>query len=863
MKYYNYSVKEMLASYFGDNIVFEMRKPHKSVFKDGEDKNLLPLFWQYADKESVGLFLEEYYLLDTIIEDDYIAYIVQFGDMQIALLMFMVTEGQPYFRIDINYAKQIVSIWESRGYSAFILRACIGVEYYGAKQDRDFHFVTHSSPGRNMALYEIRNVNNEDILVFSMHPCWEYYYRKLIFLSGTFNRQEYECVFEADVVITEGKDKEKKTISSGIDEVISLLHEAPINMSYIEFENTKTYFCILASGSKELVISVNRRNLICEINIGKSAEIQIFDHANNSYGSLLDAIPELLRVSKLDAIKMHGYTLQLEYSNGAVRNYYLKCFEEKEIPQQCEIDNYVFTEEGFFSAEADSYGNISFKNGFSIPRHHLYYRSYRQVAIDYDDTVVYQKNGITIQSLYRLPLKEFKNHFSIRQYRGWPEECFGPNMPWTDSTGRRTSDIALLSVYTGYYHTGVHQVCVEPTGKYGYLNEDGTWLVPPIYDTADEFTSGFAKATRKIDGVDTTVLITDTGVEKTFPFDFDVESFTYGLCPFNTKVWEGLRPDPGYYYDYYDVKPGKWGFVNLEGEVVVEPKYVYAVGFWNGGGEHSVVARFVDGKLRWGVIDQTGKEVIPCIYPEAYCRWGEAVAFKKEENGLYGLMDFDGIVIVEPKFEYIEGYDPKHKLVTAGDSEDDLGVYSVELGRMITPTEFDCIDYGDRMISCEIRYTSKKRYYDYDGNELSFNDFDSVFEDKGLLKVWKDGKLGVIDWDGNILVPFILESGLDFHLDYYHKGYYITGSRKLKGLSKTDGTVILPEIYTDIYLHGELVIASLRTSANWCIRDTLFTLDGVLLMEGPYRRMHLGDDNILDVETPQGKQYYKILGSQK
>jgi hypothetical protein len=34
-------------------------------------------------------------------------------------------------------------------------------------------------------------------------------------------------------------------------------------------------------------------------------------------------------------------------------------------------------------------------------------------------------------------------------------------------------------------------------------------------------------------------------------------------------------------------------------------------------------------------------------------------------------------------------------------------------------------------------------------------------------------------------------------------------------------------------------------------------------MEGPYRRMHLGDDSILDVETPQGKQYYKILGSQK
>ncbi len=858
MKYYNYSVKQMLASYFGDNTVFELRKPHESVFKNEEDKNLLPLLWQYADEQAVGLCLEEHFLLDTIIEDDYIAYIVQFGDKRMAYLMFMVTEDEPYFHIDINYAKQIVSIWESKGYSPYILRACIGVDYYGAKKDRGFHLVTHSSPGRSTALYEIRHVNDEDILVFSMHPCWEYYYRKLIFLSGTCNRQEYECVFEPDVEITEGNEKEKKALSAGIDAVMALLHEAPVNINYTEFEGTKTYSCTLVSGSRELIITVNRRNLICEINVGKSTRLQIVDRANNSYGSLLDAIPELLRVSKLDAIKMHGYTLQLEYSNGAVRNYYLKCFEEKEIPQQCEIDNYVFTEEGFLSAEADSYGNISFKNGFSIPRHYLYYRSYRQVAIDYDDSVVCQKNGITIQSLYRLPLKEFKGHFTVRQYRGWPEECFGPNMPWTDSIGNRTSDIALFSVDTGDYHIGAPKVCVEPTGKYGFLNEDGTWLAPPVYDTADEFSAGCAKATRKIDGVDTTVLITETGIEKPFPFDFDVKSFTGDLCPFNAEAWDGPRPDPGYYYDYEDAKPGKWGFVNAEGKVVVEPKYVYAIGFWNGGGEHSVVARFVDGKLRWGVIDQTGKEVIPCIYPEAYCRWGEAVAFQKEENGLYGLLDFDGNVIVEPKFDYIEAYDPKHRLVTAGESEDDLGVYSVELGRMITPTEYDCIDYGDRMISCEIKYTCKEKYYDYDGNELPFSDYDSVFEDKGLLKVWKDGKLGVIDWDGNILVPFILENGVDFHLDYYHKGYYITGSRKLKGLSRTDGTVILPEIYTDIYLRGDLVIASLRTSTNWCIKDTLFTIDGVLLMEGPYRRMHIGDDGMLDVETPQGKRYYKI-----
>ncbi|MBQ7647413.1 MAG: WG repeat-containing protein, partial [Clostridia bacterium] len=545
MKYYNYSVKNVLESYFGNNTVFEMRKPHEFSFSNEEEKDLLPLLWRYADEQAAGHFLWEHYLLDTIPEDDYIAYIVQFGDKKIAYLLFMVTEDEPYFHIDINYAKQIVSAWESKGYSSYILRVCIGVEHYRENKDRAFHFVTHSRPGHDAAIYEIRKVNDADILVFSTLSCWEYYYQKLIFLSETCDRREYECLFEPDVKITKGEENSIKTISAGIDEVMALLHKARVCVSYTEFEDTETYSCTLISAGKELGVSVNDRNLICEVNVGKSVNPQIIDRSNNSYGSMLAAVPQLISVSKPDPVKMHGYALQLEYSNGAVRNYYLKCFEEKEIPRKCKIDNFVFTMEDFLSAESDSYGNITFKNGYSIPGHHLYYRSYRQASIVYDDTVVCKKNGIVIQSLYRLPLIEFKGFFITGRYLGWPDECFGPNMPWTDRAGKRTSDIALFSADAENHVIGAAKVCVEPTGKYGFLKEDGTWLVPPIYDDIDKFSANTVKATRKIDGADTTVLITEDGIEKSFPFDFDAESFSGGLCPFNAEEWNGPRPDPG------------------------------------------------------------------------------------------------------------------------------------------------------------------------------------------------------------------------------------------------------------------------------------------------------------------------------
>ena len=858
MKYYNYSVKDMLASHFGENTIFEMRKPHDSMFGSEAEKNLLPLMWQFADQQAVSTCLEEVFLLDTVLEDDYIAYIVQFGNKKTVYLMFMIPTEGPFFHLDVDYAKQIVGLWEERGFSAAILRVCVYVSYYGVDKKNGFRLSSSNCPGQNDALFEIREVNKKSILALCMHPCWEHYYQKLVFLSGTNNPQEHECVFEPDVLITEGKDKEKKTLNSGITAAMDLLNAAPVSIGYSEFKDTETYSCVLISGNKELIITVNSRNLICEINVGNYSGSLIVDAADNSSGSLLDAIPKLNAVRCLDPAKMHGYTLQLEYSNGAVRNYYLKSFDEPVVPLLCEVEEYDFSTEIFLSAKADSEGNISFENGFLVPRHYLYYRSYRQVNIEYDDTIIYQNDEISIRSIYRLPLKEFKSHFTVRYYRGWPEECFGPSMPWTDKNGKRTSDIAVCSIDDGYYKKGAPRVRVESSWKFGFLNRDGSWLAPPVYDTAEEFSESCAYGTRKVNGEAKSFLITENGTEIPFDYSIDIECFNHDRCPFTAEEWNGDRPDAGYYYDFDDVRPGKWGFVDSKGSIIVEPKYVYAIGFYNGGGEHSVVARFVDGKLRWGVIDLDGNEVIPCAYPELYCGYdSESVVFQAEEDGLYGLMDFDGRIIAEPQFGYIKEYDKEHRLITAGNYRDEVGVYSVDQRKMIIPVEFDCVDYDDHMISCE-SISGKERYFNYDGKEMFFDEYDYVYEIDGLLHVRKDGKVGMIDWDKKVLIPPVLENGLDFHLDYYKKGYLITGLTKLKGLKKTSGETILPEVYSDLSLHENYVVASMRTETNWCVKDTLFLLDGTPLMEGPYRHIYLGENGSLTAETPQGLIHYRI-----
>ncbi len=222
-------------------------------------------------------------------------------------------------------------------------------------------------------------------------------------------------------------------------------------------------------------------------------------------------------------------------------------------------------------------------------------------------------------------------------------------------------------------------------------------------------------------------------------------------------------------------------------------------------------------------------------------------------------MDYEGNVLAEPQFDYIDGYDPEHHLITVGEDDATLGVYSLEQERMIIPAEYDYIDYSESFIDCETKYKSKSRLFDYLGNEIFFQDYDSVFELKDYLNVWKDGKAGIIDKKGQVIIPPVLRSGLSIDVEYYMKGYLITGTQRTYGLSSTDGRTIIPHIYSDIYFKENFIIASEQNDRNWHLRDSLYTIDGKLLLSGVQRNIAFNEkDHTLTMETPLGILYCRI-----
>ena len=117
---------------------------------------------------------------------------------------------------------------------------------------------------------------------------------------------------------------------------------------------------------------------------------------------------------------------------------------------------------------------------------------------------------------------------------------------------------------------------------------------------------------------------------------------------------------------------GLWGWLDTNLNVIIEPKYVYAMNFWNGRamvckGEWSTKTT-EDGKEQywceneqWGVIDRNENEIVPCRFDEIYeIDDTDRLYFVHEggwENGHYAIYDVkENDIILVLDFDFDMGY---------------------------------------------------------------------------------------------------------------------------------------------------------------------------------------------------------------
>jgi hypothetical protein len=217
-----------------------------------------------------------------------------------------------------------------------------------------------------------------------------------------------------------------------------------------------------------------------------------------------------------------------------------------------------------------------------------------------------------------------------------------------------------------------------------------------------------------------------TGKEVVFPVleDFTNKRFVEGLAPVKLK--------------------GKWGYLDITGEMVIPPRFDTAMDFSEGLGG-------VKMGEKWGFINRAGKMIIKPQFSEVH-KFSEGLALvklKKEKLG-HGGSDQTGKMAIPPQPGIADNGSQKAMTQV---SIDHRAGFIDKSGKMVIPPQAGIV--GDFHEGLARVYLDKKAgFIDRFGKMVISPQFDNAFDfQEGLAKIYTGQKFGFIDKEGNMVIP--------------------------------------------------------------------------------------------------------------
>lgn len=348
--------------------------------------------------------------------------------------------------------------------------------------------------------------------------------------------------------------------------------------------------------------------------------------------------------------------------------------------------------------------------------------------------------------------------------------------------GEHNGNIGLVNIVTNevvqpfmfssntLWHSGI-AVVVDTNNKFGVLNNKGEFILPMgECEWVVLLNNDYLMAKK---GENTSIL--------------DLK----GKTLFNVSEYEELSADIG--DNIFGVKKnGKWGLVDVSGKIVLPIEY-----------DEIILDKYnaYDGLLscikkneKVGFVDREGKVVIPCEYGEIsfLSNYDDVICLEKE--GKYGVVDFKGNIVWP--FEYDEIYDGSEELLRAA-KDGTKGVIN-KVGKWLS-TEVN--DYGLPKARLsgntlnDVREDGKEGLINADGEQIvpyEYNEIDDLDRDSGLFYGTINGKRKYFNKDGKLINLY--GSGSVFHKNYVIS-YETEKSDGLYGVYDCEGNLIIPLEY--------------------------------------------------------------------
>lgn len=230
-----------------------------------------------------------------------------------------------------------------------------------------------------------------------------------------------------------------------------------------------------------------------------------------------------------------------------------------------------------------------------------------------------------------------------------------------------------------------------------------------------------------------------------------------------------------YYLAKFKDQDGKWGYMDENGNVIIESQYDDAEDFSETGYAVVGIQSPAEDAILYGKIDIEGNEIIPCKY--------SAVA--EDDLG---------------DFFYISMYDRQNNTIYSGVAKNDGTTYINSEINSIRYAGYDGyfianLNGSEGVIDDSYNWIVQPQYSSIISITDQNNEFVKVGNDYGLLAVDNSDKTGIIDIQGNVLLPFEYTSVLQ---PFYKGMFVVENESEYKGVLSLSLDVIHECIYDDI-----------------------------------------------------------------
>lgn len=255
---------------------------------------------------------------------------------------------------------------------------------------------------------------------------------------------------------------------------------------------------------------------------------------------------------------------------------------------------------------------------------------------------------------------------------------------------------------------------------YGFIDKDGKFAIAANFVNATNFSEGIAFVTP--DGG------SPRAIDKNGEMKYEVKDAEQVFM-----LTEGMSM-------FVDAKTGKFGYLNKEGQVVINPQFKQGTNF------HDGMASVCNEEGKWGFVNKEGTIVINHQFDDTNPFVNNLAAVMTDKK--WGVIDKDGKYKINPTYDYCI-VDGKNVFIM---QDGKYGWCDNEGKILINPQFEDAYPFGSSKVAV-VKSGNKYGFIDKDGKIVVNPQYDEASAFLGDLCIVKMGsKMGLADHDGKLVV---------------------------------------------------------------------------------------------------------------